>query len=110
MKRFIWGSGLMALGFVIFIEAVNDGNDGNDPIIGLGFVLFILGAGLTYYGYEYKEQLKQTAEFALQMIRDGGKIDARELAQRSGISEVDIRSYIAESQRKGMIPFKVDIV
>ncbi len=97
----------MVLGFFAFIGAVDGGDDG---IIGFGFVLFILGAGLTYYGYEYKDQLKQTAEFALQMIRDDGKIDARELAQRSGISEVDIRSYIAESQRKGMIPFKIDIV
>ncbi len=85
------------------------GVDEDDAILG-GFMFLIVGAILTYYGNKYKNGLKQTSEFVLQMIRDDGKIDARELAQRVGVSEVNIRSYIAESQKKGIIPFKADIV
>ncbi|MBF0220545.1 MAG: hypothetical protein HQL49_13605 [Gammaproteobacteria bacterium] len=107
MKRFVWGVVLMVLGVLSFIGA--NGADKDDAISG-GFMFLIAGAILTYYGNKYKNELKQTSEFALQMIRDDGKIDARELAQRVGVSEVDIRMYIAESQKKGVIPFKADIL
>lgn len=103
MKRFVWGIILMVVAAVSFIGA-----NGDDI---LGSIMFLIaGAILTYYGNKYKNEFKQTSEFALQMMRDDGKIDARELAQQVGVSEVDIRSYLAESQRKGVIPFKATIV
>lgn len=86
------------------------GSNGDDSASGGGFIMLVGGGILTYYGNKYKTKVKQTAEFALQMIRSDGKIDARELAQQVGVSEVDIRSFIAESQRKGVIPFKTEIV
>ena len=49
-------------------------------------------------------------EFALQMLRDENKINAREFAARAGASEVDVRMHIAEAQRNGIIPFKAEIV
>ncbi len=104
MKRFVWGIVLMVLGVMAMFGSV-----GEYPDIG-GFIMLVGGGILTYYGNKYKTKVKQTAEFALQMIRSDGKIDARELAQQVGVSEVDIRSFIAESQRKGVIPFKTEIV
>jgi hypothetical protein len=59
--------------------------------------MIISGAVLTYFGNRYLKRLKQSATFALQMIRTDGKIDARELSQQMQLSEVDIREYIAES-------------
>ena len=107
MKRFIWGIILIVLGLLAMLGA--KGTEA-DSAIGSGFIFIVVGAFLTYFGNRYNQKVKQTSEFALQMMRDDGKIDARELAQRIGVSEVGIRSYIAESQRKGIIPFKTDIV
>jgi len=105
MKRFVWGIILVVLGMLAIIGA-----NGDDSAGGGGVLMLIIGGILSYFGYQYNNKVKQTSEFALQMIRDDGKIDARELAQQVGVSEVDVRTYIAESQRKGVIPFKTDIV
>ncbi len=105
MKRFVWGIILVVLTILGFIE--NKTDDAN----GVGVLLLIGGGTLIFFGAQYLKRLKTVTTFALQMIReDGGKIDAGLLAQRMGISEVDIRVFLAESQRKGVIPFKVDIV
>ena len=47
---------------------------------------------------------------ALQMLRADGVINAGELSERCGITEVDIRGYLAHAQRNGIIPFKAEIV
>jgi hypothetical protein len=105
MKRFAWGITLMVLGVLTLIgsNSVNDAAGG-------GVMMLIGGGVLTYYGNQYLKRVKQTASFALEMIREDGKIDASQIAQRIGVSEVDIRMYLAESQRKGVIPFKAEIV
>ncbi|UJS26680.1 DUF4395 domain-containing protein [Thiothrix winogradskyi] len=104
MKRFAWGIALMVLAISFIID-----NLGNGPVGG-GFVILIVGGVLTYYGNQYLKRVKQVSAFALEMIREEGKIDAVQIAQRIGVSEVDSRIYIAESQRKGVIPFKAEIV
>ncbi len=105
MKRFAWGIALMVLGVLALIGS----NEVNDAAGG-GFMMLIGGGVLTYYGNQYLKRVKQASEFALEMIREEGKIDASQIAQRIGVSEVDIRMYLAESQRKGVIPFKAEIV
>ena len=108
MKRFVWGIVLIVLGFLALMGS-SDVPNSSDAVTG-AFMFLIGGGVLTYYGNRYLTQVKQTTAFALQMIRENGKIDASEIAQRMGLSEVDIRVFLAESQRKGVIPFKVDIV
>ena len=44
------------------------------------------------------------------MIRENGNVDARQIANSLGVSEVDIRGHLAVGQRKGIVPFKIDIV
>lgn len=105
MKRFAWGIALMVLGVLALIGS----NEVNDAAGG-GFMMLIGGGVLTYYGNQYLKRVKQASAFALEMIREEGKIDASQIAQRIGVSEVDIRMYLAESQRKGVIPFKAEIV
>jgi len=70
------------------------------PVVALTYVAFIA----------LRKRKKTIAELALKMLREYKKIDAGELAKQFGISEIDAISYIAESQRKGIIPFKADIV
>jgi hypothetical protein len=105
MKRFVWGICLVVIGILGLIGSKGNG----DSILG-SFVMLIGGGVLTFYGNQYVQRVKQTAVFALGMIREDGKIDSNQIAQRIGVSEVDIRMYLAESQRKGVIPFKAEIV
>ena len=86
------------------------GSNSVNDAAGGGVMMLIGGGVLTYYGNQYLKRVKQAASFALEMIREDGKIDASQIAQRIGVSEVDIRMYLAESQRKGVIPFKAEIV
>ncbi len=105
MKRFGWGISLMVLG----VFALLGSNEVNGAAGG-AVIMLIAGGVLTYFGNQHLKRAKQATAFALEMIREEGEIDARQLAQRIGVSEVDIRVYLAESQRKGVIPFKVDII
>lgn len=85
-------------------------SSGDLEVAGVGIIMLIGGGFLTYYGYKHLDGVKQAGSFALQMIREDGKIDVSEIARRIGVSEVDIRMYLAESQRKGIIPFNAEIV
>lgn len=64
---------------------------------------------MIFFGAQYLTRKKTVGNFALQMLRADGKVDAGELARRVGVSEVTVRGMIADLQRKGMIPFKADI-
>ena len=108
MKRFVSGIVLVVIGLIGLMGSIDVPN--SSSAVKGAFMLLIPGGVLTYYGNRYLTQVKQTTAFALQMIRENGKIDAFEIAQKMGLSEVDIRVFLAESQRKGVIPFKVDIV
>lgn len=65
---------------------------------------------MIFFGSRYLSRRKNVTEFALRMLRTDDKINAGELAQRLGISEIDAREHLAQAQRKGVIPFKADIV
>ena len=107
MKRLVWGIILVAS--AIMAIAGTKGEMPNDQVV-INALILIGGGTLIFYGAQYLKQLKTITAYALQMNREDGKIDAGLLAQRMGISEVDIRGYIAASQRKGVIPFKTEIV
>jgi len=107
MKRLVWGIVLVILSIMAF--AGMKGDTPNDQVV-VNALIMIGGGTLIFFGAQYLKQLKAITAFALQMNREDGKIDAGLLAQRMGMSEVDIRTYIATSQRKGVIPFKVEIV
>lgn len=106
MKKFVWGLVLAALGLTSLIGA----NGQNSGAQGLSVIMLIGGGVLAYLGWQALQQYKQTTALALQMIRENGKLSAGELAQRMGESEVVIRGHIAEAQRKGIVPFKTEIV
>jgi len=104
LKRFVSGIILVVLGILGLI-----GSHGRDSDSGMGAFIIISGIVLIYFGYQWIDKGKQTTTLALNMIRDNGKIDAAQLAQQMGLSEIDVRIYIAEAQRKGIITFKAEI-
>lgn len=107
MKRFAWGITLAVFGALAVLGGLMQGNNPQGVV---GGVLMVGGGGLmAYYGQRYLAAKKAATEIALQMLRQNDKIDAAELARRVGGSEVDVRGYLAESQRKGLIPFKAEI-
>lgn len=108
MKRKVWGIILVVLGILIVISAGrNQERFVKAIVIGL---LCVAGGSLMYYlGKRYLSQKKAVAEIALQMLRDENKINAGSIAQRLGVSEVDVRQYITDAQHKSTIPMKVEI-
>jgi hypothetical protein len=52
----------------------NPGEDG----AGIAVMMLIGGGVLIYYGNQYIKRVKQISAFALEMIREEGKIDARQ--------------------------------
>lgn len=87
---------------------------GVGAIIASIFVLAISGLPaiiMTYIAWiVLRKRKKAVAEFALQMLREDKKINICKLAQQFNISEINARTYIADFQKKSVIPFKVEIV
>ena len=81
----------------------------NEGIV-IGILMMAGGGVMIFFGQRHLSRIKLTAEFGLQMLREDGKINAVDLAHRVGVSEVDVRGYMTDAQRKGLIPFKADIV
>lgn len=109
MKRLVGGIILAVFGLLGIISAPSN-RDGPGSSFLMGLVFLGGGGALIHYGMAYLKQKKMVLEFALQMLHDDNKINARELAARAGASEIDVRMHIAESQRNGIIPFKAEIV
>ena len=65
---------------------------------------------MIFFGVRYLSRRKTVTEFALEMLRAGDKINAGVLAKSREISEIVVRTFLARAQRKGIIPFKADIV
>ena len=98
MKRFVWGIVLATFGTFAVIGGLTG------PSSNPGELVMAAGGGdLTYFGNQYRERGKLATEMALQMLCLAERIDAGELGRQVRISEVDIRSYIAESQKTGLI-------
>ena len=76
----------------------------------MAFLMLFGGGALAFFGWRHMKQSKEAIGIAFQMIRDDGNLNAAQLAQRMGLSEVDVRGFVAEAQRKGIISFKVEIV
>jgi glucose-6-phosphate-specific signal transduction histidine kinase len=74
-------------------------------IVALPVVAVTCVAGIARYMRKDK-----ISTFALNMLRASNKIEVGKLAQHFGISEMDARAILAESRRKGDIPFKAEIV
>ena len=109
MHRLVWGIIIAIFGVTMIASAgENPGGPTGSIIIGL---LFLAGGGIMiFFGAGYLRHRKTVLGFAFQMLRDDNKINAGELAGRLGISEIEIRKYLSHAQRKGIIPFKADIV
>ena len=102
MKRFVWGIVLATFGTLAVLGGLT--GPSSNPAGVVGGVLMAAGGGdLTYFGNQYRERGKLATEMALQMLCLAERIDAGELGRQVRISEVDIRSYIAESQKTGLI-------
>ncbi len=109
MKRFVWGIVLATLGALAIIGGLTGPSSNPGGVVG-GVLMAAAGGVLTHFGNQYRERRKHATEIALQMLRQAERIDAAELGRQLGVSEVDIRGYIAESQKTGLIPLKADIV
>lgn len=115
MKRLVWGIILLSIGVLNFIANIEKLK--TDPANGdissgilISLILSTVGGVLSYFGWRYIKQKREAAAIALRMIRDDGKLDAALLAQRMSLPEVDVRPMIIEAQRKGILPFKIEIV
>ena len=109
MKRLVWGI-IIAVCGVLFLVTAGHNPEGPAGSIILGLLCLAGGGVMIYFGARYLSRRKSVAEIALQLLREEDKINAGDLARRLGMSEVTARQYIAEAQRKGVIPFKADIV
>ena len=108
MKRFVWGIILAVFGAM---AALGGASQGNNPQGVVGGVFMVAGGvAMIFYGQKFLRRRKLAAEWALQMLREKDKISALEIARQLGVSEVDVRGYLADSQRQGLIPLKADIV
>ncbi len=104
MKRYVWGIILFVFGFLSLFGAMEKHE------LGPSFVFLVPGVLLAYFGKKYLNEWKQTTEMALQMIRDDRQIDAFEISKRLGISEINIRLYLLEAKKKGIIPNEAEII
>lgn len=109
MHRLVWGIVIAVLGLLSFIGAGHNPQGPAGSII-VGLLCVVGGGTMIFFGARYLSRRKTVTEFAFQMLRTGDKINAGELAQRLAISEIEIRKHLASAQRKGIIPFKADIV
>ena len=100
---------IVVFGILCFVSAGNNPQGPAGSIV-IGLVCLAGGGVMIFFGAQYLSRRKTIIEFALQMLRSDEKIDAGELAQRFGMSEVVVRQHIAGAQRKGIIPFKANIV
>ena len=103
----VWGGILILLGVMSLAGSAQTNNHEGDW---LAVIMLLSGGALAFFGWQHTKRSKEAAGIALQMIREEGKLDAAQLAQRMDMSEVDIRGFVAEAQRKGIISFKVEIV
>jgi hypothetical protein len=109
MHRLIWGIVIAVLGLFSLIGAGSNPQGPAGSVIA-GLLLMAGGGVMIAFGARFLNKRKTISNFAFQMLRSDNKIDAGELAQRLGYSEFDVRKHIADAQRKGLIPFKADIV
>jgi hypothetical protein len=109
MHRLIWGIVIVVLGLLSLIGAGKNPNGPAGSVI-MGLLCLTGGGIMTAFGARFLSRRKTITNFALQMLRSDGKIDAGDLAQRLGFSEVEARKHLADAQRKGIVPFKADIV
>jgi hypothetical protein len=110
MKRLVWGIILIAIGVVSF--AAVPMKTTQDPVASIvGGFLFVAGGGmLAYFGQRYRSRKSAVTDASFQMLKEREKIDAAELSRRLGFSETEVRQYIMESQRAGLLPLKAEIV
>ncbi len=123
MKRLVWGIVIAAFGVLgILVEClvppppdtliISLGGNPDDIASGVILASFMIAGGgvMIFFGSRYIRRSKAVAEIVFQMLRQDGKIHAGDLANRLGFSEVDVRAYIIDSQKKGLVPVKADIV
>jgi len=107
MLRLIFGIVIATFGVIgLIVSAFHLGVEG----LPLAILFAACGAILIYFGARYLNRKKNVTLFALQMLRADAKIDAGELADQLRINEIEVRKHIVRAQRKGIIPFKADIV
>jgi len=88
---------LASVGVLVALEGAFNRNDPYAVVLG---ILYAAGGGvLIFFVQRYLSRRKLTAEMALQMLREDGKINALDLAHRVGVFEVDVRGCIPDAQR-----------
>ncbi len=109
MKRVVWGAILAAFGVLCLTSAGNNPQGPAGSIV-TGLLCLMGGAAISYFGSRYVKNGRTIAESALAMLKERGKIDTADLAQRVRLSEVTLRLHLANAQRAGIIPFKAEVV
>jgi hypothetical protein len=109
MHRLIWGIVIAVFGLLCLIGAGSNPQGPAGSVIA-GLLLLAGGGVMIAFGARFLNKRKTITNFAFQMLRSDNKIDAGELAQRLGYSEFEVRTHIANAQRKGLLPFKAEIL
>lgn len=109
MIRLIFGIIIAANGVLYSIGSII-GEHSELDLFAIGLFFSACGAILIYFGARYLNRKKNVTVFALQMLRADAKIEASELADQFRMSEIEVRKHIVRAQRKGIIPFKADVV
>lgn len=109
MKRLTWGIVLIVLGLLSLIGASENPQGPLGSII-VGALLIVGGGWLAYAGAAFRRRRREVVDAAFQMLREKEAIHARELAGATGVSEIEVREHVADAQRRGLIPFKAEVV
>ena len=109
MKRIIVGSIIALFGLVLdigtIITCINKNKFTSDDILGLiiSTIMIIVGAVLVHFGIRFIINRKRFLVLILKMLRENGVINANEILQYKGASEIMLRQCIDYGRIKGWI-------
>mgnify|MGYP001123227740 CR=1 FL=1 len=115
MKKLIGGIARSCLAFVAIGAGASLGASLREfgPIVVIllpGLFCLVGGTAMAGLGALYLVRLRRVVDLALQMLRGRDKIEASEIARKLSLSEYDVRRYLAQGLRQGIIKGDAQIV
>ena len=113
MKRFIAGIVLLSFFALGVLGCLTDptlsGEDLGYAILGGGLIFGLPGGLLVYYGKRFRDLEKMILNDMCTMLRTQERIDASALSVKYMIGQFQIQQILYTAQRKGIVPFGVNV-
>ena len=105
-----WGQVLVVLTALAILGCITDDDPQGDQEAIPGIIFFgAVGSYLWSDGQKRLDKLQACADAALKSNREIGHIDCLSLSGTLQIPETHVRAKIAKAQKKGWVPYGVDI-